>query len=664
LLCCASFWSIASAAQDHSQASYPIVEPKLTDDFVDITSLSMMTASPFALAAPGSPRMLFRTVFNGRYLSNSQTARVDDNTFRDYNHQGTLDRDIVVNFAGESRLFQCLQIQGECQQIIMRDGTRLLRNSEKSYTLTDRNGTIYEFEDLDTRDIDNYGCDSESGCNYAGYYGSAYVKKTKYPEGVVVTHTGLTKISDNIGYSIESNYILSNFSTKIGRITTSVVFTPAIQNGPVYRTIREFNSLGQEYRIELKAEREPTCDGSSLSASNYLPIKIVSPQGVETSITYPPPSPYSLRGNINVGFKYDPPGRRVVPVSTVSRGGRSWQYANGGRTDSLGHTTYYGVAERYNNYDQSYAWNPGCVDNTVGGYITFIKKPDNTITSFEYDDYYRLTKTKYPELNSEEYTYDDRGNITNVAKTSKQGVAQHAFSAGFDATCINTKTCNKPQWTRDALLRQTDYTYDSTHGGILTETLPADANGVRPRKRYIYTAMYATDINGVPITADGPIYKLTAVSSCLSATPGNPDSCVGTSSEQIEEFYYQHPRLLKTKMRKRTGDNSEVKETSFLYNAKDELITIDGPRTDVDDRTYITYDGVGRKIFEISSDPDGTGPLPRSIIRHQYNFDSQEVRTEYGTGSMVDGSDFVWINAKRMTYDDAGFHTKTEMIVP
>jgi len=57
-------------------------------------------------------------------------------------------------------------------------------------------------------------------------------------------------------------------------------------------------------------------------------------------------------------------------------------------------------------------------------------------------------------------------------------------------------------------LNETDYTYDPTHGGVLTKTLPADANGIRPKTTYTYTQRYAWALNasGAYVQSAAPIW--------------------------------------------------------------------------------------------------------------------------------------------------------------
>ena len=43
-------------------------------------------------------------------------------------------------------------------------------------------------------------------------------------------------------------------------------------------------------------------------------------------------------------------------------------------------------------------------------------------------------------------------------------------TASYASSCTNVVICNKPTSTSDARGNTTDYTYDATHGGVLTVT--------------------------------------------------------------------------------------------------------------------------------------------------------------------------------------------------
>ncbi|WP_140986915.1 hypothetical protein [Asticcacaulis tiandongensis] len=291
-------------------------------------------------------------------------------------------------------------------------------------------------------------------------------------------------------------------------------------------------------------------------------------------------------------------------------------------------------------------------------------------TLYEYADGVHLTKVTFPEGNYVTYEYD-RNRLTYVREYPKAGSTPKVTQASYPSTCTETtaKVCNKPVWVRDALGKQTDYTYDPAHGGVLTETGPADANGVRPQMRYTYT-QYTAPLAMVPNTPN--IWRLTKVSTCLTATSGNPASCVGTADEQITEFAYAHPNLFLTSETKRNGNNTVSTTTSYGYDWIGNTVMVDGPRTDVDDTAYKTYDSRRRPILEIGADPDGGGALKRPTVKHYYDVDGLETRTETGTcgtvtmsGGIPTGcSDFVWTSAKKMTYDAVGRLTKTEVVQP
>ena len=152
----------------------------------------------------------------------------------------------------------------------------------------------------------------------------------------------------------------------------------------------------------------------------------------------------------------------------------------------------------------------------------------------------------------------------------------------------------------------------------------------------------------------------------MSATAANPASCVGTAAERVTTYAYNDNNLFLTSTTVAAGDGTNSATTSYTYNYAGDVTVVDGPRTDVDDKQYTTYDALRRKAFEIGVDPDGAGgALPRPIVHHVYDADGNEVRTEFGTGNATDGSDFVVTRFKRMTYDAVtGQLLKTEEVLP
>lgn len=296
-----------------------------------------------------------------------------------------------------------------------------------------------------------------------------------------------------------------------------------------------------------------------------------------------------------------------------------------------------------------------------------------------------------------EYTYDARRNITSVSQYPKNGgaplVTQYHYET--DCTSANYKYCNKVEAVIDPNGKETDYTYSPVHGAVLTETGPAvfdpqapidQVNGqqVHPETRYVYTQLtpYIKNSAGV-LVASTPVWRLTKTSSCRSATATNSASCVGTALETITDFEYNSPNLLLTKKTVRSGTANVTlpysptnlwESTTNTYDYVGDVVAVDGPRTDVDDKTYTIYDVRRRPVYEIAADPDSSGSLKRVVLYHHYDIDSREDLTKTGTidaivfdtsGLPTDVTNFVPTSFVRKTYDTTtGLLIKTEVGQP
>lgn len=137
------------------------------------------------------------------------------------------------------------------------------------------------------------------------------------------------------------------------------------------------------------------------------------------------------------------------------------------------------------------------------GRPTSVTDPLSRATSYTYDSYGRLTRTTLPEGNYTAYTYDSRGNVTEVRRVAKSGssLSDIVTSATYASSCSDP-SCNEPLTTTDERGHETDYTYSSTHGGLLTVTgltLRAREPGPRP----------ATPTRKTPITTsiNSPVFQ-------------------------------------------------------------------------------------------------------------------------------------------------------------
>lgn len=190
-------------------------------------------------------------------------------------------------------------------------------------------------------------------------------------------------------------------------------------------------------------------------------------------------------------------------------------------------------------------------------------------------------KTTHPEGNSTERTCAVRGNVTETRHVAKpgSGLADIVTSSVFPVTCSNIVNCDKPTSTTDANGNTTDYTYDPTHGGILTATAPAPTPGAnRPVKRFAYSQKRAwiKDSGGNYAQAAYPVWLLAEERFCNnSATIGG--ACAAGSSDETVTSYDYGPD---------SGPNN------LLLRSK--AVTSNG----VTLRTCYTYDALGNRISE------------------------------------------------------------------
>lgn len=314
-------------------------------------------------------------------------------------------------------------------------------------------------------------------------------------------------------------------------------------------------------------------------------------------VTYPG----STTENVTIG--YNPAG--LVSSVANAKGTTTYNYSDSGNnrtvtvTDALAHATIYvfDIAKQ----------RPLTVTNGEG-----------KTTTREYDTSGRITRVISPDGNYTSYCndagacYDVNGNIpvTRVVAKSGSGTATLTTSASYP--CTASATCNKPVWTKDALGNQTDYTYDSTTGNVLTVTAPAaTAGGARPTTTYSYTT-----VNGVSM--------LSGTSTCLTAA-----SCAGTANEAKATIAY-NVNGLPSSVTKSAGDNSITASTALAYDDAGNLTSVDGPLSGTADKTVYVYDVLRRPLGVMGPDPDGTGARKNAASRISYDSQGRVVLTEQG----------------------------------
>lgn len=178
------------------------------------------------------------------------------------------------------------------------------------------------------------------------------------------------------------------------------------------------------------------------------------------------------------------------------------------------------------------------------------------------------------------YEYDERGNLEYI-KTPNSNPPT-VLQASYPDSCNDVaerKRCNKPNWTKDAEGRVTNYEYHRESGQVSRVTYPADRNGIRPETRYSYEQKYAMykDASGAITQAGEALWVLTRKSTCRkSAASGN--ACSG---------------------------NDEV-ITTYEYGADDEArnlhikgVVVTDAETGESRRTCYSYDRLGNQVGEI-----------------------------------------------------------------
>ncbi len=272
-------------------------------------------------------------------------------------------------------------------------------------------------------------------------------------------------------------------------------------------------------------------------------------------------------------------------------------------------------------------------------------------TQYGYDFAGRLQAMLLSEGGTVTYTYDANGNLTQtcyMAKTRTQPCNPTAgditTTAHFPSTCTSAVTCNQPDYTLDELGNETDYTYDSTHGGVLTVTSPApQSGGVRPQTRNTYTALYAwyKNSSGTIVQAPTPVYQLTQVSACATTS-----SCAGGADEIRTTIAYGSDGVannrLPTTITKSNGSGTLSATTTKTYDAIGNLASVDGPLGGSADTTVYRYDAARRRVGVEGPDPDGAGVLKLRATRFTYDVDGNVVAIEQGT--VADTSDTSWTN--------------------
>lgn len=267
--------------------------------------------------------------------------------------------------------------------------------------------------------------------------------------------------------------------------------------------------------------------------------------------------------------------------------------------------------------------------------VTSISPSASSTWSYAYDGQRRLSRTTNPEGDYVDLTYDGRGNVTQQTAVAKSGsgLSNIVTSSVYPSTCSNTVTCNKPTSTTDARGNVTDYTWDSTHGGVLTVTQPAPTSGAdRPQTRYTYATQtaYIKNSGGSIVSVGSSVTLPTVISACATGT-----SCANASNEVRTTTVYGSAgvanNLLRTSVSQGSGASPAIAVVTATYTPDGDVATTDGPLSGTSDTTLYRYDDARQRIGVVGPDPDGGGAALNRAQRLTYNASGQVTLAETGT---------------------------------
>ena len=442
------------------------------------------------------------------------------------------------------------------------------------------------------------------------------------------------------------------------------VFLRSVTNNYGYQ-LRFDHDWGKKYEIAAINNRIEYCDPNATSCSignnwgvaeitartsgafNTSQGSIVEANGDTTILN---PSSVIIPPNIEIQYEWYPDFPYRIHKVMTSGGTWNYSYSESGDTLTTSVTAPTGGTR--------------VVTSSISKQLVISDKDENNRTvSYIYDSDNRVKKITYPNGTSTEYVYDSRGNVTETKQNpiASSSLPSIITTAHYPTSCANPKTCNKPIWTRDARGKQTDYTYDPTHGGITKILGPAPTSGAaRPEIRYYYVQRKAKVKNAAGNLVDAePIWMLRWMRSC----PNGGSSCYGSNDElRVYQDYRTSYNLSLSYVNTRNGTNTIASRTDYMIDNYGNQTWVDGPLSGTVDRIHYFYEAdLQRLIGFVGPDPDGSGPLKNRAQKLTYT-DGLLQFTEQGTTSgtsLAAWNAFTSIQKIQYSYDNYGRQVAT-----
>ncbi|MEJ7804927.1 MAG: hypothetical protein WKG03_03270 [Telluria sp.] len=539
-----------------------------------ISGLAQFNSSPVSIG-PKDSALTLNLTFNGHATRAAQADGFAGEIYQASNHPNY---DIAVNLFNQSDVFRNGGSINTRQT-----GSKLTRKTDGSYEYVSRDGVRY------VTDPAIKGWQSTVGVNMA-------ITRVIYPNGREITitrspllGTPIQSVTTNNGFQLRYTYDANKELVKVTAVNLAVDYClPADASCSYSRTWPSASFQQESTVVNFVGTRTLTTIDSANKVTKYF-----TDEGFEnyqqsryyftrlTSVKWPssPAAPNVTLGYGNMKKCVDNNGiwdcqdLRGSIVTSAKIGNGSWTYSY--RQEALNAPPYLGMDDRWTTTATSQEGFVTTAKYDVKKAVTDYVTTSTGSALYDGNLPNRLISAKDAEGRSFKFSYDGRGNILTKTQTVPGSTDVLEVEANYDAVCNNPVTCNKPNWVKDAKGNQTDYTYDPVHGGLLTETSPADPNNVRPQKRNKYVQRTARIKNsaGTDSPAGSAIWLLDSSSYCRTSS-ATTTGCQ-TANDEVVTSYDYGPL---------TGPNNLA--------LRGEVVTADG----VSRRTCYSYDAVGNGV--------------------------------------------------------------------
>ena len=356
------------------------------------------------------------------------------------------------------------------------------------------------------------------------------------------TMTRIQSVNSSLGYQLKYEYPNYNIETTPRYLYRGFSKVIGVNNAKQYCSINDavkcdttqfdwpfatfnYNSASNRYTIKDYLKRTHTFD--HITRNLQLVISKYNDGFNVSHYTYG--DTWSMIGNS--GQSYPPSmisGKKNL-VMKVIKSGREWlhSYQNAG--------PYGFESKSKDSENKSLTVLSNTADFQTNPIIVY--RIDGTKLHMDNQINSRLNKISRPEGYEEIYTYDARGNITQIERSQSSGSSTFT-KASYDTNCQNSKKCNKPNWVEDAKGNKTYYSYYSS--GLLSSiTMPANRSNLSQEKRYYYTQLYPylKDSSGNNVRASEPIWVKQEEIVCKSSNASG-SQCTESGDEVVTTFEY------------------------------------------------------------------------------------------------------------------------------